>query len=80
MASIFLGKIGLDTEFTKRTPDNKEEEATKADGSRAAKLLFLQKRFQHGYTTDWDAIAICTIQVAHRDRVLVMDIKRMKGK
>ncbi|KAJ7290801.1 ribonuclease H-like domain-containing protein [Mycena rebaudengoi] len=80
LSSIFLGKIGLDTEFTKRVPDDEEEEAAKVDGSRAARLLFIQQRFQQGYTTDWDAIAICTVQIAHRDCMLVMDIKRMKGK
>ncbi|KAJ7237595.1 hypothetical protein C8J57DRAFT_1529145 [Mycena rebaudengoi] len=29
---------------------------------------------------NWDAIGICTVQVAYGDRVLVMNFKRMKGK
>ncbi|KAJ7241287.1 ribonuclease H-like domain-containing protein [Mycena rebaudengoi] len=79
LEKISTGKIGLDTEFTKRIIDSEEIQAIGEEPTRADKLRFLRARFSSGFKIEWDNIATCIIQVAYREHVLIMDIKRMRA-
>ncbi|KAJ7270833.1 hypothetical protein C8J57DRAFT_1468077 [Mycena rebaudengoi] len=77
---IRRGKIGLDTEYVHRTPSQEELTAMSVDNSRTAQLQFHRQRWANGHEIDWDAVGTCLVQVARGNNVLIMDIKRMRGK
>jgi hypothetical protein len=65
----------MDTEYVPRK-GSEEERAQKKD----AKIAFHRKRFAvDGFTVDWAEIGTCTVQIAHGLKVLIADIKKMKG-
>jgi hypothetical protein len=78
LADIQAGRIGLDTEACPRTV-SPEEASIILTGTRADRLQYLRDRFASHHEIDWNAIGICTVQVAFASRVLIMNIKRMKG-
>ncbi|KAJ7045239.1 ribonuclease H-like domain-containing protein [Mycena alexandri] len=87
LRSITAGYVGLDTEFTTRTPSPKERSALEAtDGSKRSRLLYLKRRVHEagpdGIQLDFDRMGLCLVQIvqiATDTNVFIMDLKRIKS-
>ncbi|KAJ7757328.1 hypothetical protein DFH07DRAFT_772811 [Mycena maculata] len=81
MSHILNGKIGFDTEYTKRRPTDEEallEEIFPNGGaSRKSAMLGWQivELRAGAFTINWDKIGLRLIQIAHNDEVFALDIQ-----
>ncbi|KAJ7759711.1 ribonuclease H-like domain-containing protein [Mycena maculata] len=85
MSHILNGKVGFDTEYTKRRPTDEEAliEETFPNGGASRKSAMLGWQIVElragAFTINWDKIGLRLIQIAHNDEVFVLDMWKIRA-
>jgi len=86
LQTIQHGTVGLDTEFVKRILDGEErlidEIPTMPPAFKKAARTALQylQSLRENFEPDWEKAGLCLVQIAHENKVWVLNLTRMKGK
>lgn len=87
LRKILMGAVGMDTEFSERKPTTTEQIILDyfphSPGQRKGAMTGLQIAELHAKPTfdvAWDNVGIRLIQIAWKDEVWVLDVRRIRGK